>query len=535
MESLMRVLRNSKALPVLFIGSGVSIRYLSSVNWVELLRMFSKMIDPSEFSYEKYENKASQLLISQGKDKTKINLLKTVADLIENDFNERWFEDDQFIESRKLYRDEVRRGVSPFKLEISGYFKSLEQYFNSIPEKYIREIELLKRLGKKSIAGIITTNYDTFLEYLFPEYSVYIGQENLIFSITHGVNEIYKIHGSCTDPSSIVINSQDYNNFERKNAYLAAKLMTIFVEHPIFFLGYSLEDENIQGIIKSIVECLSGSNLDQLKERLFFVEWKEGNEAAEIVPHSRDFGDGKIISMTKIIVDSYSELFEALANNRAKYPTRILRQLKQDIYNLALTTEKPSKILVMPMTEEQMDHGEVEVVIGFGIYEYGIQGYKSITAEKIYLDIVFDDQNFNYDLLVNETLPQLLKQVAYSLPVYKYINGRKFTELPECLSRFEHLTFEGLLNKINLAQRQQFNFQSVEQAIEDADGDLKKEIRNLQTLSADKINISSLEQYLKNTLTANEGILLHGDQTIKTGLKKIIKMYDILKYKSEPA
>lgn len=268
---------------------------------------------------------------------------------------------------------------------------------------------------------------------------------------------------------------------------------------------------------------------------MIFVEWKKGQENSEVVAHSRDFGDGKIISMTKIIVDSYVELFKVLENNKSKYPTKIIRQLKRDIYNLALTTEKPSKILVMPMTEEQMEHEDVEVVIGFGIYEYGVQGYKSITAEKIYMDVVFDDQNFNYDLLVTETFPQLLKHVAYSLPVYKYINGRSFSELPECLARFERLTFEDLLNKNNLAQRQQFNFQSVEQAIADASGDLKREVRNLQTLEADKININSLEQYLKNILNTAEGILINGDQTIKTGLKKIIKMYDILKYKSEPA
>lgn len=42
-----------------------------------------------------------------------------------------------------------------------------------------------------------------------------------------------------------MINKEDYLRFQEKSAYLAAKLMTIFMEYPIIFLRYSINDSNI--------------------------------------------------------------------------------------------------------------------------------------------------------------------------------------------------------------------------------------------------------------------------------------------------
>ncbi len=144
-----------------------------------------------------------------------------------------------------------------------------------IVSDYESEIKNFHNLSKKSLSGVITTNYDSFLENTLDEYKAYVGQEELIFSSIQGIAEIYKIHGSVENPDSIVINSTDYNVFDEKSPYLAAKLMTIFMEYPVVFLGYSLNDSNVQKIIKSIVDCLSPENLSKLQERFIFVEYPQ--------------------------------------------------------------------------------------------------------------------------------------------------------------------------------------------------------------------------------------------------------------------
>ena len=113
------------------------------------------------------------------------------------------------------------------------------------------------------------------MEDYFEGFTKYVGQTELIFSAIQGVAEIYKIHGSLESPESIVINEADYLKFEEKSAYLAAKLMTIFMEYPIIFMGYSISDNNIINIIKSIVNCLDENQVRMLENRFVFVEYEQ--------------------------------------------------------------------------------------------------------------------------------------------------------------------------------------------------------------------------------------------------------------------
>jgi hypothetical protein len=142
------------------------------------------------------------------------------------------------------------------------------------PDAILREE--LDLLSKAVVDGIITTNWDTLLEDIFSDYEVFVGQDELIFSATQGIGEIYKIHGSCSRPNSLVLTDEDYTRFQERNPYLAAKLLTTFVEHPIIFLGYSLSDDNVRSVLRSIASCLTTTTIPELRNRLIFVQWEPG-------------------------------------------------------------------------------------------------------------------------------------------------------------------------------------------------------------------------------------------------------------------
>lgn len=244
-------------LPFLFVGSGFSKRYLNTENWENLLKRFT------------LEGKCKDInrYISSVEDGR--NNLEKVASALSLDFYEKWWELEQFKESREIYKNQILNQETPLKLEISNYFRNIniKEKIEKLSTNLKNEIEVLKKIN---VDGIFTTNYDLLLENIFKNYDVYINQKNILNSQSYGVNEIYKIHGCCTNFSNIILTDNDYKSFEKENEYVIAKLLTIFIEHPVLFLGYSLNDKYIQKIISSIAKIVGKDNLDKLKDKFIF-------------------------------------------------------------------------------------------------------------------------------------------------------------------------------------------------------------------------------------------------------------------------
>ena len=83
--NLQDLIANFTTTPFLFIGSGMTRRYLGLPNWEGLLRHFAKEVSNNEFAYNSYVNKVQ----SSG---NSINVMPKVATLIEKDYNAKWYE-----------------------------------------------------------------------------------------------------------------------------------------------------------------------------------------------------------------------------------------------------------------------------------------------------------------------------------------------------------------------------------------------------------------------------------------------------------
>ncbi|MGN0095978.1 MAG: SIR2 family protein [Corynebacterium sp.] len=203
------------------------------------------------------------------------------------------------------------------------------------PEQYSDEICALKNA---KVDGVITTNFDSMMEDLLPDFEKLIGQDQMLLGGTKLFGEIYKIHGSIDDPMSLVVTSEDYDSVERKNVYLAerknvylaerknvylaAKLLTIFAERPVIFLGYSMGDRYIQRILENVATAAGEYNLSLLSNRLIFVEWEpDPTTVPRMTDNSRQIGD-TLIPSTLIRAHSFIPIFEALADLDARLPPR---------------------------------------------------------------------------------------------------------------------------------------------------------------------------------------------------------------------
>lgn len=518
-SALFEQLRKCTTMPFLFVGSGISRRYINTESWEDLLSVFAGYANNSnKFAYqlykEPYRHKANPLAF-----------LPQIASDIEKDFNKVWYTDPKWEESRQKNSSLITEHVSPFKIAIADHFMDKTLDLEKLDPTLKTEIELLQSMNEKSVFGIITTNYDRLMELLFTGFNIYIGQEELLFSNPQNIREIYKIHGCCNKPSSIVINDHDYNAFDKKNAYLAAKLLTIFVEHPIIFLGYSINDSNIESILKAIIDCLSPENLSVLKDRLIFIEYDETKIIPTIATFEKNFEGNKSISMTKISSKSYEPIFEVIAKNKAKYPTNILRQLKDDVYNLVLTNDAQSNLYVKDIDSIQ-PNDKVEVVMGVGIFkQFGMSGYKLPSLDQVYCDIVFNDGNFNNDYMVEHTLSSLLLQHSNSVPIYKYLSTYEGS-IPDAILRCKTTDFDKFISATSKKSREKYKkYYTVKDVIEHVP--FPDQLEQLAWLLADEINTSDLTDYLKQILQEKPDLF---NSKYKTYVRRLIKILDWLLY-----
>lgn len=517
--TLQEVVAQFNTTPFIFAGSGLTRRYYGLPDWVGLLQHFSSLISADRFSYRAYENRANQMAHPEG-------LLPTVATLIEKDFNLKWFEPNSNIRSAS---DRVLRavdeGVSPFKAEIAEYI--LEN--SKLDQRYSQEILKLKNISRKNITGVITTNYDLFFEKMFQDYKVFIGQEQLVFSSIQEIAEIYKIHGCISNPDSLIINESDYSNFYSKGKYLAAKLMTIFMEYPIIFVGYSLSDRNIQKILSDIIDCLPQSLISILHKRFVFVEYVE-NAGVEVSTHSMSL-NGKVLQMTKVSMNDFGILYDALAAKKAAFPVKILRRFKEDLYSFAITSQPGTTLKVAALDDERISDDRLALTIGLA--QTGVYGLaRSVDTNQWYRNIVLNDLTYSSDDLLQYAYPEIKKQSA-KLPVYKYLSeaSKDFSEIKDAAPQAYSDIVSPTASSTRHNQKAISHYNSAKELWEDQKTNMDKAIRLIGFMPEEKVTAVELHEILKEIFTNNPNILSQIPQAARSCLRKVIRMYDYLMWK----
>lgn len=511
------VINKFSTTPFLFVGSGISRRYLNLPDWKGLLKHFSRLIYNDEFAYNVFESQAKTLPCKSG-------IMPKVAELIQNEFDQKWFKDPSIRTVNEEMIDQIHNGLSPFKAELANYITQ-----NSILNgDYIEEIEKLSKLSDKCISGVITTNYDSFLEDHFIGFSKYIGQTQLIFSAIQGIAEIYKIHGSTETPDSIIINEKDYVLFEEKCAYLAAKLMTIFMEYPIIFMGYSISDTNIQNIIKSIVNCLDTEQVKILEERFIFVEYKPGMIGAEVTPYTIMVDDKPLI-MRKITLSDFMLLYNALESKQSKLPVRILRRFKQELYEYTVTAVPTGNLRVASIDDTRV--GDEELVLAIGkASEFGLKGLSGLESNEWYRNIILDDLKYTADELLEYAFPKLLRQNSNKLPANKYL-AESTREFPQYIEQIKKQNFDSIISKTIKDNRQALgSYSSVIEIWENESNNLERATRLIAYLPEDQIDLSELECILKELFKEDKNILQNSDTATRTNIRRLIRIYDYLKW-----
>jgi len=518
-ESLVEILNQFETLPFLFVGSGLSRRYIDLDTWEGMLTKYSNVLGKPFSLYRSASN----------------GDLSRAGELLANDFHDYWFTIKKADEISQNDQNLISRS-SPLKIEISNDLRERSTKIKN-DDKIKEELNLLKH---STIDGIITTNYDMLLESLLPDFKIYIGQEELLNSTPQMIAEIYKIHGSCTLPNSLVLTYEDYQKFEEKNPYLIAKLLTIFIEHPVIFIGYSLNDRNIRKILDSIVSCLNSENLNKMEKQLIFIEWDREGKGNKIY---RDYStsDGHSIPITVIKTDDFSSVYRSLCSLERNIPPQMYRLFKERLYEIVATNDPEEKLEVNLLgidDEERLK--KARFVIGFGRDpSVGSIGYDIVTTKHLFQNLIFDDLNCDPMEVIIKTIPRVMRSNAKYVPIFKFLREAhillddgtvlnknlepRIIELIQEISNNEHY-FE-----ISAYQCKREEIRKTYESIEELKKTFgpEKVIYYLPLVEKDKIKLNEIETFLKDQFDLYEN---HSPASRRSFYRNIACFYDWLKF-----
>lgn len=528
-DQIDKIVGNFTQLPYLFIGTGMSIRYSTAPTWDKLLYEIWSVVNEgeSESKYKKFIRKVEFDLGINDKllDEQKKYLLNPVlASIIQSQFNKKFYEDDLF--EKRIFSEEesveiLEKRYDPFKMYIAKITSNLKLESSN---KDFAEVNSLKKHQNK-IAGVITTNYDLILEEIFSDFSVMVGQDNMLTSNISNLFEIFKIHGSTREPSSIVITKEDYEYFSNKLKYLSAKLLTLFVEHPIIFIGYSISDYNIREIIKEMAECLNSDDIESLKNNFIFLTQAENGQES-ISCKEIDFGD-KRIKMTEIYLNDYSKLYESLSNIKSSMPIKLIRKMQDMVCNFVATTKPTKNIMVGNIDSPNLKDEEIGIYIG-KLDTVAEMGFDYYGIEEIIEDILFDNNpNLMNVKLIEKTFKNIRSIAGKTyLPVYKYLNGlnMKRSDLPKEWYILESIESFKLTTMDLKYSKKDYKFKSINDIELKFKGHIPKQLAYIQK-EIKNIDKDELGHFLRRSFR-NDNMKIY-----LSTLKKLVAIYDLLMYK----
>ena len=192
------------------------------------------------------------------------------------------------------------------------------------------------------------------------QFNPLIGNDILL---SNPYGSVYKIHGCVSKPEKIILTSEDYVNFSNKYELIRAQLLSLFIHHPIIFLGYSINDSNIKEILKTIFTYveLNSPQSQKIRNNFLLVEYVENSENEEVYEHDIELEGFETIRINRLPTDNYVSIYKAL--KELTLPVSVLDIRK--VQNIVKDIYAGGKIKVSVATDiDRIENSEKILIIG---------------------------------------------------------------------------------------------------------------------------------------------------------------------------
>lgn len=409
--------------PIVFIGSGISKRYLEDFpTWTNLLQEYWEKIGEgsSIFQFMRNLEQSDEEVKNATEDKREFLVNVKTASYIKQRYDDLFYSGKITLEGL-TDKDAYLGKVSPFNYSITKRFADYK-----IKEDMREEIEEYKNFLSKAKV-IVTTNYDTLTEDLLDSIdqrpTVYVGQKGF-FDETYNWSELFKIHGDVHDPSSIVITEDDYRAYDNNSILISAKILSNLIHSPIIFIGYSLTDRNVQKLLTDFASQLPSEDLRKNTNRITVVEFQPDTvEFVEQIINNPTLS----ISHSILKTDNYKKLFQEIGKiDQGLTPYEVSR-FEKTVKTIVVTAGEVGKLdsfLVSSQNLETLpeDIKKRRIVVALG-------DKKNMFVNPSYVDYVEDYFNDGGSFLPEVALRFIANENTQArIPFVKYLKDIDFSK-----------------------------------------------------------------------------------------------------------
>lgn len=260
-----------------------------------------------------------------------------------------------------------------FRNEICAVFESLET------------TDVHSILAELPIRNYWTTNYDKLLENALSNknkhFDLIYNNDSFISLDDKRDHIVYKCHGDCKYPNSIIITQKDYENFKIKAFNFTHALYNELASSSVLFLGYSFHDPDINNILSTL------SAINKVTQNHFLITKKNTDEKLQQELWIKNLERYGIFT---VLIDNYNEVELIVKEIKKRYMAyNILISGSANEYTQYLNEEDAKKFIYKLGYElvkydcacSNVGHG-LKIINGngFGVGPYLYEGIAEATA-----------------------------------------------------------------------------------------------------------------------------------------------------------
>lgn len=404
--------------PVLFVGSGIPMRYVEGfTDWIRLLRRIAERIGIGDGQFIAFDNDAKRKC-GQELD----THLPYICNELESYLNDeikykRIVPEEFFTESEyKMYMEHI----NPIKVMVSSELSELKLRTD---DRSVTELRLFESVADV-IPCVVTTNYDTFLEdKIFKgRFAVYSDVSDYYDAESQGIGEIYKIHGTVKDPASMILNKDDYMGFRKRSSIVSANIMSVLCDYPMVIMGYSLDDPDVRDILNTMAVSLNEDKLRRMESNIIYVSYKPGESSFISKPYS--FGEpGRRLTINAVETDNFEEIFREISCMTPMTSPSLVRKFRQLVKNIIITGDPMSSGYMLLGVDNETMGGLENPIIAFGDESYVriLKEIPIVTTESMVEDILHSSGKYTPKSIVEYFIrSKKAFKVNEYVPIYHY-------------------------------------------------------------------------------------------------------------------